>query len=175
MKSILKLCAVLPVLFMFIFQSGLSSCTKDPENETDTIIVTKHDTIVKQDTMLTAAILASHPWKVLEERGVAGGNLVYYYRGGSSNTESFDNERVTFNANGTGTHTHNNGTVINITWVFANSQNTKIVWTVLNTPATYNITWDNIRYKNGNMYFDQYYTDGNTGANSHSNQIRIPQ
>jgi hypothetical protein len=175
MKSLLKIFTLLSLILLFLFQSGVSSCSKDPDNDTDTVTIIKHDTLIKQDTMLTAAILASHPWKVLEERGVAGGSIVYYYRGGSGNTQSFDNERVTFNANGTGTHTHNNGTVINMTWTFSNPQNTKLVWTVLNTPATYNITWDNIRYKNGNMYFDQYYTDGNTGINSHSNQIRIPQ
>jgi hypothetical protein len=44
MKSLLKFCALLPLLFMFLFQSGLTSCSKDPENDTDTITVIKHDT-----------------------------------------------------------------------------------------------------------------------------------
>jgi hypothetical protein len=176
MKYFVKLIAAIPLFFVFFFQTGLTSCTKDPINPTDTVTIIKHDTvtIIHQDTALTASILTSHPWKVLEERGVAGNNIIYYYRGGTSNTQSFDNEFITFNANGTGVHTQQNGIQTNITWTLSGN-GTKLTWTLLNTPATYTITWDNIRYKNGNMYFDQYYTDGNTGINSHSQQIRMPK
>jgi hypothetical protein len=176
MKSIIKIIAALPIVLLLTFQTGLTSCKKD-QLSSDTVTIIKHDTVIvtHQDTTLTAAILTSHPWKVLEERGVAGGNIIYYYRGGSTNTQSFDNEFITFNANGTGVHTQQNGIQTNITWTLTNSGQTKIVWTLLNTPATYSITWDNIRYKNGNMYLDQYYTDGNTGMNSHSQQIRMPK
>ena len=174
MKSILSLSSLLLVLYLFTIQSSLSSCSKD-EPITDTVTVIKKDTVYIKDTMMSTAILSSHPWKCKEERGVRGGSIVYYLRGGSNNTESLDNEYLVFNANGTGLHMRNNGTSIPITWVFANADNTKMIWTLLNTPATYSITWDNIRYKNGNMYFDQYYTDGNTGQNAHSQQIRMPQ
>ena len=47
----------------------------------------------------------------------------------------------------------------------------KTYWTLLNTPATYAVTWDNIRYKNGNLNHDQYVT----GQHSHTQQIRIPK
>jgi hypothetical protein len=125
--------------------------------------------------MLTAAILTSHSWKILEERGVHGGDTLYYLRGGLHNTQSFDNEYITFNLNNSGILTINDGTQFNFTWAFANADKSKLTWTVLNTPATYTITWDNIRYKNGNLNLDQYFTDGNTGQNSHSQQIRMPK
>jgi hypothetical protein len=154
-------------ILLFAVQSGVSSCTKEDDCTTDTI--------VKQDTMLTTQILTAHSWKVLEERGVRGGALIYYYRGGTNNTQSFDNEFITFNANGTGTLTINSGTQFAFNWAFANASNTKLTWTILNSPATYTITWENIRYKNGNLNHDQYFTDGNTGIHSHTQQIRMPK
>jgi len=179
MKHFSKLLFLCPFLFLLLFQNGISSCTKDPIHVTDTVIkkdtIIKIDTIVKKDTVLTTQILTSHPWKVLEERGVHGGAIIYYYRGGTNNTQSFDNEFVTFNANNTGVLTINSGNTYNFTWSFANPENTKLTWTLLNTPATYTITWENIRYKNGNLNHDQYFTDGNTGQNSHTQQIRMPK
>jgi hypothetical protein len=173
MKHLLKIFFLAPFVFLFLFQTGVTSCSKDPIHVTDTIV--KKDTIIKQDTALTTQILTSHPWKVFEERGVHGGAIIYYLRGGSNNTQSFDNEYVTFNSNGTGLLVINSGGQYNFTWTFANADNTKLTWTVLNTPATYTITWDNIRYKNGNLNHDQYFTDGNTGQNSHTQQIRMPK
>jgi hypothetical protein len=167
MKHISKLLLLAPFAFLLLFQNGVTSCTKDPIHLTDTI--------VKKDTMLTTQILTSHPWKVFEERGVHGGAIIYYLRGGTNNTQSFDNENVAFNSNNTGVLTINNGTQYNFTWSFGNADNTKLTWTLLNTPATYTITWENIRYKNGNLNHDQYFTDGNTGENSHTQQIRMPK
>jgi hypothetical protein len=179
MKHISKLLLIAPIAFLLLFQNGVTSCTKDTLVKTDTVIkkdtIIQHDTIVKKDTMLTAQILTSHPWKVLEERGVHGGEIIYYLRGGSSNTQSFDNEYITFNSNNTGVLTINSGQQFNFTWTFANTDNTKLTWTVLNSPATYTITWDNIRLNNGNLNHDQYFTDGNTGQHSHTQQIRMPK
>jgi hypothetical protein len=168
MKYILKLSCFLPViLFLFLFQAGISSCKKETTYITDTII--------KKDTALTTQLLTSHSWKIFEERGVSGGVILYYLRGGSNNTQSFDNEYITFNANNTGLLVNNAGIQTSFTWNFVNADNTKLTWTVTNTPATYTITWENIRYKNGNLQHDQYFTDANTGKNSHSQQIRMPK
>ena len=161
------------VVILFIIQGGVSSCTKDPEIVTVTEIDTVY--VIKQDTLPSAAILSAHSWKVLEERGVNGGSLLYYLRGGTGNTINLDNEFITFNSNNTGTLTIQSGNTYSFTWNFVNSTNTKLTWTVQNSPATYTITWDNIRYKNGNLYMDQYYTDGNNGNHSHTQQIRIPK
>ncbi len=163
MKVFMNFSLLSSFLVFFLVQSGVSSCKKDTE------------IIVQGDTALTAQILTAHPWKVLEERGVAGGDLIYYWRGGSNNTQSFDNEYITFNSNNTGTLRDNNGGTHNFTWSFANTENTKLTWTVQNTPATYTITWENIRYKNGNLYHNQYFTDGNSGLHSHTQQIRMPK
>ena len=154
-----------------LFQMSVSSCTKEKiVNKTDTVTVTR------QDTTLSDQMLTAHRWKIYEERGVSGNNFVIYYlRGGSNNTFNLDGERVKFNANGTGIHTAHGGGTTNYTWAFSNPEHTKLTWTVVNTPGTYTITWENIRYKNGLIYLDQYYRDANTGSNSHSQQIRMPE
>jgi hypothetical protein len=172
MKHIAKMMLISPLVLVLFLHTGVTSCTKE-KIVTDTIV--KTDTIIKKDTALTAQILTSHPWKILEERGVQGSAIIYYLRGGTNNTQSFDNEYITFNSNNTGVLTINSGGQYNFTWAFANSDNTKLTWTVVNTPSTYTITWENIRYKNGNLNHDQYFTDGNTGVNSHSQQIRMPK
>ena len=184
MKLFFGVSAFIVLGAFLLFQGSVSSCTKeklviDKDTVTvtvsDTITVTIRDTTILPDYPITSQLITANSWKVYEERGVAGGAIVYYLRGGSSNTQNLDNEYITFNANGTGTWVHNSGATVNISWVFANAQNTKLVWTAMNTPATFNITWDNIRYKNNMLYFDQYYTDGNLGFNSHSQQIRMPR
>ena len=155
--------AVLKFLFAIFIPLLLVSCSKEVEPEPE------------ESDVVTAQILTAHPWKVFEERGVHGGNLIYYLRGGTNNTQSFDNEFITFNANNTGILTTHSGTQFNFTWTFVNADNTKLTWTVQNSPATYTITWDNMRRKNGNLYHDQYFTDGNTGLHSHTQQIRMPK
>jgi hypothetical protein len=168
MKSLLKICALLPLLFLFIFQSGLSSCTKDPDNNTDTV------TIVAQDSTLTTAILTSHPWRVYEQRGVRANAFFYYLRGASGNTESLDNTSLKFNADGTGIHTNNSGGTLNLTWTFSNPEHTKLTYTLLNTPTTFTITWNNIRYKNGRLEIEEYYQDANSGQWAHYRIINMP-
>ncbi|MDF2188784.1 hypothetical protein [Paraflavitalea sp. CAU 1676] len=110
-----------------------------------------------------------------ELRGVLGNSIRYYSRGGNSNTESFDNEYITFNKDNTGTYVQNNGIQRSITWSFSNEAHTKLTLTLYNTPATFTVTWDNIRYKNKSLYYDDYYTDGNLYLNEHSQQIRTPR
>lgn len=163
---------------LFFLQVGISSCTKEKIIK-DTVIIKDivilKDTVIIKDTLLSTQILTANPWKIKETRGVLGGATVYYVRGGSANTESFDNEFILFNANGTGSYVGNNGTQFQLTWNFMDAEHVKIMWSLLNSPATYTLTWDNIRYKNNSLIFDQYYTDGNTGKISHSQNIRIPK
>jgi hypothetical protein len=173
MKTFATLSASL-IFYLLLLQTGMTSCTKE-EIKTDTVTVIKKDTIYIKDTAVSLAIITANPWKIQEDRGVVGGSLLYYLRGGSNNTQNFDNEYIVFNANKTGTHFENNGIQRPITWDFANADQTKLIWTLSNTPATFSITWDNLRYKNKSLHFDQYYTDGNTGNHAHSHQIRIPK
>jgi hypothetical protein len=175
MKTIIKILAALPIVFLLTFQTGLTSCTKDPIKTTDTVTIIKHDTvtITHQDTVLTAAMLTAHPWRVYEQRGVRGNSFFYYLRGASGNTASLDNATVKFNADQTGVHTDNTGGNLNFTWAFANPEHTKLTYTLLNTPSTYTITWNNIQYKNTNLYIEEYYQDGNTSQWAHFRIVNI--
>ena len=174
MRLIYSICFL---AFLSSLTVGTTSCTKenikrDTITVKDTIIL--KDTLIIKDTAFSAELLTAHPWRLQEVLGVVANDNLFYVRGGSNNTESFDNEFITFNTNKTGVHTFNNGMQASFTWQFVNAEHTKLTWTVYNTPATFTYTWDNIRYKNKSIYFDQYYTDGNTGKRSHSQNIRIP-
>jgi len=182
MKFLLSGSAFFFLIFLTTLEGGLSSCTKD-KTIFDTVTVIKHDTttviqkdtIIIQDTAITTELLTSHPWKMQEIYAVTGGAIRYYLRGGTNNTESFDNEYIIFNTDKTGTYVENGGRHDAITWDFANPEKTKVLWTLYNTPATFDINWDNLRFKNNRLYYDEYYTDGNTGLNSHSQEVRVPQ
>lgn len=174
MQKIFGLSVFLFTLLLLSFQASISSCSKD-KTIYDTVTVIKKDTVVIKDTVLSLAILTASPWKLQELRGVSAGNAVYYKRGGTGNTQNFDNEYYTFRTDKTGTYTDANTALHPFTWDFANDARTQLTITLLNTPATYTITWDNIRYKNANLYYDEYYRDGNTGANAHFQGIRMPK
>lgn len=172
-----KLCSAFSLLvlpFIFMMQVSVTSCTKETLIY-DTVTVVKKDTIIIKDTALTMDILTANAWKIQEMRGVLGNTNRYYLRGGTSNTESFDNEYISFNQNGTARYVQENGIERSVTWSFSNEAHTKLTFVLSNTPATFTVTWDNIRYKNKSLNFDTYYKDGNLNLNEHSRQIRIPR
>ena len=168
MRTLVTISASL-LLYLSAFQSSYSSCSK--KTSSDAISNTNN----KECNPVSLEIITANEWIIQENRGVVGGSMLYYLRGNSTNTESFNKEYIAFNADKTGTNVYNDGNQTTFTWEFANDEQTKIIWTVRNTPATFSITWDNIRYKNNSLYFDEYYTDGNTGMHSHTQQIRIPK
>ena len=166
-----------PLLFSLfvlpIFVIGLSSCTKTntvTKTVTDTFTVVQKDTVAIQDTVITAAILTANSWKVQELRGVIGNTPVYYQRGGSGNTQSLDNEYITFNSNNTGTYTDNTLTQYSITWSFTDA--TTIVW-IWNLPTPLTVTWENVFYKDGAIRYTEHFTQ--SGQNEVSDGIRIPK
>ena len=55
------------------------------------------------------SIKSYETWKLLEIRGVDEGAVLYYLRGGSSNTTNYDNEYIVFNADHTGYEVDNAG------------------------------------------------------------------
>ncbi len=99
----------------------------------------------------------------------------YYKRGGLSNTENFDNEYITFNTNKTGIYFDAVGATHQMTWDFSNIENTKITFVVQNPAplAAQTVVWENLRYKNKTLIFDQYWTYNN--VNAHAQVIRIPR
>jgi len=170
MKYFPKLLICCTVILVILF-SGMSSCSKEQviqNNITDTVYV-------NTEVAITAALISANKWMIEEARGVRAANNFYYLRGGSSNTQSFDNEYIKFETNNTGTYQDNTGVLRNITWNFSNADNTKLQIFFTNTPANFTVTWENIRSKNGKISLDEYFTDGNTGANSHGQFIRIPK
>jgi len=169
MKLLFKL-LISGTLILILFVSSLTSCKKDTVYQTNT------DTVyVSTDVAITPALIAANKWMIEETRGVSGSSLVYYLRGGGTNTESFDNEYIKFNTDFSATYHDNFGTDRAITWSFANADNTKMLLNFTNTPASFTVTWDNIHSKNGKIYLDEYFTDGNTGANTHKQAIRVPK
>src|SRR5579863_550825 len=145
------------ILFL---QISFSSCTKTntvTKTVTDTVTVIQKDTINK-DTALTAAILTANSWKIQEMRATFGGSSIYYLRGGSNNTQSFDNEYVTFNSDHTGLYSDNTGVQTTLTWNFSDATNTGLIWTWNAPPTPVLITWENLYYKNGGIHYDEFFT-----------------
>jgi hypothetical protein len=155
---------------LFLIQAGVSSCTKDQViYDTVKVNTIQHDTIVVKDTALTMQLLTAHSWRMQEIRGVSNNVAFYYLRGGSSNTQSFDNDVITFRPDKTGTYTDNSGNSFSLTWNFTNSNNTSIVYTMPNSNLAPNlvVTWENLKYKNASLLYDEYYTAGTKTAHSH--------
>jgi len=148
---------------VFTIQGGLTSCKKD--------------TVIIKDTVLTEDLLTAHPWKMQELRGVLEGTVLFYSRGGSGNTINYDNDYVVFNTDKTGYGVDGANATHDIShWELLTTDKTTLVFTIYNTPSiTSVITWDNIRYKNGNMYYDDYYTDNYVDKDFHGQEIRIPK
>lgn len=171
MKSFLSV-STFSFIVLFILQSATSSCTKE-NTIYDTLTVIKRDTIIIKDTAISLQLLTANSWKVEELRGVQGNNeIVYYKRGATGNTENFDPEYITFNSNKTGVYYDAFRTTHQITWDFLNADNTKLTFTILKTaPETnHTVTYENLRYKNGALLFDQYWTY--KGVNSHAQAVR---
>lgn len=171
MKKISGPVALIAFSLLVSFVFGVA-CTKDDDNDTPA-----RDTVnVCSDTALNATILTSKRWMFNETRGIVGSNWLYYKRGATSgNTQSFDNEYLTFNSNGTGVLTEHLGNTHNFNWAFTAADNSKMSITMLNTPATFTLIWEQVRYKNGSFYYNEYYVDGNLGVKVHTSVQRMPK
>lgn len=176
MKLLLSTSTLILLVSILSLEGGLSSCTKD-RTIYDTVTITDIDTITIKDTLLNESILTSHSWKFLESIGVKGGSVFYYVRGGTSNTESFDNAYYTFNPDHTGLIIDNaGGSHIITNWTLSTTDRTKLVYTAYNNSvvqSTY--TWDNIHYKDGNLHYDIYFFDNLAAVNVHAQEILIPK
>ena len=185
MRSLLSLSGILLILWLFSITAALPSCTKD-NTIFDTVTVIKKDTLVVKDTLVikdssfSEALLTAYPWKTTELRAVYGGDSIYYYKGGSNNTGGFGDfsiETYTFNGDGTGSLLDAlNGTHFITNWKFATADNTKLTFFVTTTSSpssqSYLITWENIRYKNGTIYTDEYWYDNKALKYYHGQAIR---
>ena len=162
------------VAMIFMVPAGVSSCKKEKiVRVTDTVRV--KDTIyVSKDTAMTVQRLTANQWKLKEIRGVAGGSKVIYVRGATTgNTGNYDNETISFNANNTGVYTDPNGYTSSMTWNFASNDNSRLIFTINFPTAVTTITWENLTYRNGAMYYSEHYSQGS--FNSHSQGVRIPK
>ena len=187
MRIILSTSLVFLMIILLTVQGGLTSCTKDHTIidtvtviKKDTVTVIQKDTVIIKDTMLTAEILSANQWKYQVFRGVYGGDSIVYYRGSASNTANYDNDYIEFYNDGS----HNGftqdaeGYSHQITdWQFTNSEHTQMTFRyyVTNSPIYHFVTWDNIRYKNKSLMFDEYYHDNYANINLHDQTIRIPK
>jgi hypothetical protein len=174
MKLLFGSSFILILIFAASVESGLSSCSKDTTIY-DTVTVVERDTITIKDSMLTDEILTRHPWKLYEARGVLEGEIMYYLRGGTNNTQSYDNESTVFYADKTGLLIDNAGYSHVVTsWNFANTTHTKLLFSLYDAPGVLSLyTWDNIKYKSDTLYYDDYYKSNYTGNDYHGQEIRI--
>ena len=176
------LSTIVAMILLSTLQVGVVSCTKETLIR-DTVIVrdtlrvketiTIRDTLRITDTTLNAQILTSHPWKLQELRGVYANRIEYYVRGGSNNTQNYDNEYILFRSDKTGTYVDPSGRSYNINWELVQTPRIKLTYNILNlgSEASTLITWENIVYKNGTISYDEYFTQGSN--NSHMQGIRI--
>ena len=177
MRFILNLSGIILIMSFLSMSTSLTSCTKD-KTIFDTVTVTKTDTLVIKDSSFSKALLTGYPWKETELIAVWGGDSIYYYRGGTNNTTGFGDrsiETYTFNSDGTGSLLDVFNNLHNITnWQFVNSDNTKLTFLVNDPPSskTFMMTWDNIRYKSGNIFTDDYYFDNYANKYYHGQAIR---
>lgn len=148
-------------------QTTFTSCTKTTTHY-DTITVTKSDTTLKTDTValsdtaVTVQILTTGPWELQYTRMVSGDSIIYFTRGGAYN-ENFDAELITFSSTNTGTFVDPTGTSHSFTWSWSNSANTQItliISTGIPLQPTETVVWDNLRFKNDSLLFDQYDSIG---------------
>jgi len=183
MKFFLGTSALVFMVILLSVQGGLTSCTKD-RTIYDTVTVTKTDTLIVKDTVtitdttLTAEILTANHWKYDSLRGVYGGEVKFYVRGGPDNTENFDSDDIVFYANGTGFSIDAVGGTHEITeWQFVNDAHTRMTFKyfVTSSPIYHLITWDNIRYKNKNIMYDEYYHDNYVNKEYHGQAVRSPK
>ncbi len=184
MKFILSLSGIILVWSLSV-STFLTSCTKE-KTIFDTVTVIQKDTVIVKDTLViqdssfSAELLTAYPWKTTELRAVYGGDSIYYYRGGSNNTAGFGDrsiETYTFNPDGTGSLLDANGSPHGIKdWQFVNSEKTKLTFQLNTTSSpssiTYLITWENIRYKDGSIFTDEYYYDNYAFKYEHGQAIR---
>lgn len=180
MKKLVFLPLFSSLLILFLLQAGITSCTKD-KTIYDTVTVVKKDTIriidtvVIQDTAISLQLLTATSWRVQEMRGVIGNSILYYVRGGVNNTENYDHEYITFRPDKSGVLFDAAGAMHQITWNFTNSKNTEITMVVQNPfpMASQTVVYENIRYKDRALHFDQYWTYNN--INSHAHLVRTPK
>lgn len=168
------------LIFLLSFQVGVTSCTKTKtlidtvtKVSIDTVIKVRVDTLQEKDTLLTTDILTANPWKPLQIRSVLNNTFIYYVRGGSNNTQSYDNEYMLFNPNGSGIYHDNVGVETTFTWHFTDATNKGLVW-VWNGPyGVITITWENVNYDDGAIRYTEYYTQ--SGFNVVTSGTRIPK
>ena len=175
MKFLLSGSAVSFLIVLSFLQGSITSCTKETIIH-DTVTVNRTDTVVIKDTVLTVDILTSHPWKFQEFIGVWGADSIYYERGGSFNTYNYDSDYIVFYTDGTGNHHDAEGYDHMIKeWQFTNDAHTQMTFKYYNLTIEDFFTWDNIRYKNKAIRFDEYFHDNYININVHDQTVRIPQ
>jgi hypothetical protein len=98
----------------------LQACMKD---DSDTVVATKEE------------LLTHHTWKMEELTQVENNTQIYYKRGGTTNTNDFDNDKITFLVDGTGTYTPTPTQNFNITWEFTNTSKTQMNIVITFSPS----------------------------------------
>jgi hypothetical protein len=147
MKKLVKVFFVLTTLAILIFQ--ISGCKKDPSADTN--------------PKTPEEILTGQMWKMDEIRALQNNNVIYYKRGGASNTISYDAEVIQFKADFTGITNTSSGS-FPFTWSFVNAEKTKLKFTIQYSASfSLLINWENIIYSSNALRYTEYYTHPSLG------------
>lgn len=126
------------------------------------------------EVAITPELITAQKWMIKVGRGVIGGDYFYFQRGlKEGNTQDFTNEFLQFNADGTGILHEQSGKEWRTTWAFLNKECTRMQFVMSNTPATFTIYWEDMQFKDGVLFYNEFYYDGNLQANVHTSIQRV--
>ena len=169
MKKILLGSIVLTAFAAAFLLVEMSSCKKSVASTTiyDTVKVIVTDTLCP--TPLTKVqILTQKPWRVAQVQHVLNGVYSSYTLGGTNTTGiNYDTLRFTFNTDGTGTNTNQNGITFPLTWQFTTTdQRTMLVST---NGTTY--TWNMVQIAGNYMNISVQLTINGSSNNMETSQL----
>jgi len=169
MKKILLGSIVLTAFAAAFLLVEMSSCTKVAASTTiyDTVKVVITDTVCP--TPLTKVqILTQKAWRVAQVQHVLNGVYSSYTLGGTNTTGiNYDTLRFTFNTDGTGTNTNQNGITYPLTWQFTTTDQRTMQ---ISTNGT-KYTWQQVQIAGNYMNLSVQLTINGDSNNMETSQL----
>ena len=140
------------------------ACKK--ENPIDPVPITKHDTIRIHDTIIAPSltrtqILVKKEWQVDQVIRNQGGSNAFYTRGGTNTTgTNYNNLKLRFNADGTGTYTDETGLAHTLAWNFTTADERNASLTI-GPPSATTFIWNMIELKDNYLHSTSAYSGNN--------------
>jgi hypothetical protein len=131
------------------------------------------DTNAQPTTLTKDQILVQKEWKIDQLHRVSGGHYGSFSAGGSNSTGiNFEKIRYTFNSDGTGTYTTEQGTNYTTKWEFTTADKRTLKFTVSNFPS---YTWQMVEISGSYLHATENFPTPGSTDNLHSYRlIQIP-